>query len=121
MKRDMDLVRKIALTAADAPFGMAFDRLDGVDPADFGMHVMWMQEAGLLKAAISEYQSGEPPAATVLRLTWEGCEFADAARNDTLWNKAKGSVIKPTASFTFGLIKEWLASEIRNNLPTLRG
>jgi len=55
----------------------------------------------------------------IVRLTWEGCDFADAVRSDTLWKKAKEMVIKPTASFTFGLLKDWLKSEIAQGLPTL--
>ncbi len=50
-----------------------------------------------------------------------GCDFLDAARSDTLWAKAKTSVIKPSASWTFDLLKEWLKAEISSGLPTLRG
>ena len=121
MQRDMDIVRRIALETAVLPFGNSLDALDGVDRATFGVHVQWMQEAGLVKAAVQEYQSGEPPSAFVLRLTWEGCEFADAVRSDTLWNKAKVSVLKPASSFTFGLLKDWIASEVPEGFPTLRG
>lgn len=120
MKRDMDVVRKIALEMLDLPHDRSLTGLDGVDQTTFAMHVIWMEEAGLVKAVISEYISRDPPKARVLRLTWEGCEFADAVRSDTVWKKAKESVIKPSASFTFGLLKEWLTAEIREGFPTLR-
>ena len=45
----------------------------------------------------------------------------DAARDDTLWRKAKESVIRPGASFTFDLVKDWLKAEISHGFPTLRG
>ena len=47
------------------------------------------------------------------------CEFLDAVRSDTLWAKAKAAVLIPTASFTFGLLKDWLAQQISNGLPTI--
>lgn len=121
MKRDMDLIRRIALESEKLPFGMALHGLEDVPASVFGLHVLWMQEAGLVKAFVQEYQSGEAPAAKIVRLTWEGCEFADVARSDTVWAKAKEMVIKPSASFTFGLLRDWLAAEVRDGFPTLRG
>lgn len=120
MNRDMDLIREIALKTAELPFGHALTGLDGVDAATFSLHVIWMVEAGLVIALVQEFQSGEPPLVRVRRLTWDGCEFADAVRSDTLWRKAKEQVLKPTISFTFGLLKDWLASELREGFPSLR-
>ncbi len=121
MKRDMDLIRRIALEAADLPYGHSLHGLDGVSKEDFGQHVIWMQEAGLIKAVVQEYLSNDPPKARVLRLTWDGCEFADSVKSETLWRKAKETVIKPTSSFTFGVIRDFLRQEILQGLPTLRG
>lgn len=120
MTRDMDIVRQIALAAADLPYGQGLDRIEGIDRTVFAMHVIWMKEGGLVAASVTEYTSGDAPRAEVIRLTWDGCEFADAVRSDTVWRKAKESVVKPTTSFTFGLLKEWLAAEIRDGFPTLR-
>lgn len=123
MKRDMDLIRRIALEVADLKFGHVLINMEdeGVDAATFGIHAIWMQEAGLIKAAIAEYTaSDEPPRVKISRLTWAGCEFVDAIRDDTLWQKAKVSVLKPGMSFTFDVLKEWLKTEISQGLPTIR-
>lgn len=56
----------------------------------------------------------------VQRLTWSGCDFVDAIQDDTLWAKARAKVMKPTASFTFAVLKDWLKAEIAQGLPTLR-
>jgi len=45
-----------------------------------------------------------------------GNEFVDAMRDDTLWKKAKDSVIKPGASWTVKLLFEWLKTEIKQRL-----
>lgn len=120
MKRDMDIVRRIALATSDLENNMLLKGLDDVDKATFSAHGIWMKEAGLLVANVQEYSSGEPALVLIRRLTWEGCDFADAVRNDTLWNKAKEVVILPTASFTFGMLKEWLVEEVKQGFPTLR-
>ena len=119
MKRDMDIVRQIVLETADLQPNMLLTGLDNVDPWIFGQPVEWMAEAGLINASIHKFQSGEPPIARVQRLTWDGCDFADAVRSDTLWAKAKEMVIKPTASFTFGLLKDWIVAEVKQGFPTL--
>lgn len=119
MNRDMDIVRRIALETAELPPNMVLTSLDGIDQGVFAQHAIWMEEAGLIAAAIQTFHSGETPAVRISRLTWAGCDFADAARNDTLWAKAKEVVIKPTASFTFGLLKDWLVAEVKQGFPTL--
>lgn len=120
MKRDMDLIRRIAIEAEDLPARHILTALDGVDADRFFVHVAWMKEAGLLMASITEYQSNDAPRVHVHRLTWAGCEFLDAARNDTTWNKVKDKVLKPGMSFTFDLLKEALKAEISQGFPTIR-
>lgn len=119
MQRDMDIVREIVLETAKLPSNSLLTGLDNVDRATFAMHVTWMQEAGLLAASVQEYSSGEPPRARVIRLTWAGCDFADAIQSDTLWAKAKANVFKPGISFTFDVLKDWLKAEITQGLPTV--
>ena len=118
MKRDMDLARRILLTTAQQSPGEDLMGLPDVDNEVFALHVMWLQEAGLVKALISETTG--PTRAYVQRLTWSGCDFVDAIQDDTLWAKAKAKVMKPTASFTFDVLKDWLKAEIAQGLPTLR-
>ena len=121
MKRDMELIRAIALaTEALAP-GATLKELKDLDANTFATHVLWMHQAGLVQARVYNDARDTLTSATVVRLTWEGCEFVDAARNDTLWNKAVQSVVMPSASFTFGILKDWLAKEISQSLPTIGG
>ena len=120
MNRDMDLIRRIALAVADAPHGTILQSLDDVSEEDFALHVEWMAEAGLVKAHIGERMAG-PSSAAIFRLTWDGCEFVDAVRSETLWKKAKVNVLKPGMSFTFGILRDWIKAEIAQGLPTLGG
>ena len=119
MQRDMDLIRRIVLATADLPAETALQALDGVDESEFVIHVIWLTEAGLVKAVTSD-GAINASYAHVQRLTWQGCELADAIRSDTLWAKAKTAVIKPSTSFTFDLLRDWLKAELMQGLPTLR-
>lgn len=119
MNRDMDIVRRIALATAELGPGEQLQQLEDIDPDTFAIHVVWMKEAGLIHAITEEVIDGSF-FAIVLRLTWDGCEFADAVRDDTLWRKAKENVLKPSASFTFRTLGEWLKTEILQGFPTIR-
>lgn len=119
MERDMDLIRRIAIATAELPHGEYLHGLEEVEEVAFARHVQWMEEAGLLKGGVVEYLDGGI-AAHAIRLTWDGCEFVDSVRSDTLWRKAKEYVIKPSGSFTFGLLRDWLRTEIQQGLPSLR-
>lgn len=120
MNRDMDIVRRIALATADMPYGEQLSELEGVPQQEFVMHVIWMEEAGLVKAIASAGSGSMAMYAVVERLTWQGCEFADATRSDTLWAKAKTNVLKPGLSFTFDVLRDWLKTEISQGFPTVR-
>lgn len=122
MKRDADLVRKILLATQEQPAGKPLSKLEGVDGADFVQHVIWLRQAGLIDA---EAGLGlNPPASSyafIRALTWDGCEFVDAMRNETLWARARDKFMKPGISFTLDVVKDWLKAEIAQGLPTLGG
>lgn len=60
-------------------------------------------EAGLLNGQIM--LSGSVIAQG---LTWKGREFLDAARNDTIWNKAKSIAIEKTGGLSFSVVTDLL-------------
>lgn len=119
MKRDMDLIRKIVLATAELPYGQTLARLDGVPEEEFVTHVIWLTEAGLTESTAQAGAGSYAKFALVSRLTWAGCEFADAIADDTLWAKAKDKVLKPGISFTFDILSNWLKAEISKGLPSL--
>lgn len=120
MKRDPDLIRRIAFEIEALPPAHALASVEGVDAHTFAAHVEWMEDAGLLEATITRPIDNTAPNVRVARLTWKGCDFLDAARSDTLWAKAKKSVIAPAASWTFDILTDWLKEEIRQGLPTVQ-
>lgn len=121
MKRDMDLIRRIAMETEALGYRELLRGIDGVSPEEFVNHVKLMVEAGLLEAGVQEFKTASTPLAAVIRLTWTGHEFLDAARNNTLWARAKETVIQSGMSFTFDLLRDWLKAQASQSLPTLGG
>lgn len=121
MKRDMDAVRQILLATEALGHDQQLDRMDGMDADTFVHHVLLMQDGGLIEARAMAGSGSMANFAHVLRLTWAGHDFLDAARSDTLWQKAKTEVMRPGLSFTFDLVKDWLKTEIAQGFPSLRG
>lgn len=49
-------------------------------------------------------------------MTWEGHEFADAARNDTVWGKTKTYIKDKGMTATFGALLEVLKYQAKQHL-----
>src|SRR5262249_47630717 len=100
MKRDMDFARHILAEIEAYPrYDESFKTisLDGHRQDELSYHVMLLHEAHLLRAIDLSTCEG-PPEWRPLELTNEGHEFLEAARNDTVWAKAKNAVLTNTIS-----------------------
>ncbi|HBN9434554.1 MULTISPECIES: DUF2513 domain-containing protein [Pseudomonas] len=118
MKRDMDVIRQILL-ALDEDGVLLLTGVDGMDKDVFCFHAQLLLEAGLAEGALGSKNRGYPASAQLWRLTWEGFDFAATIREDTLWKKAKDVILKPSASWSFGLLREYLKTEMARKLPGL--
>ena len=107
----MDLIRDILVCTETGE-----DRsVDGFSQHEVAYHVWLLVDAGYLDALIQRDHKNVPSAFHINSLTWEGHEFLDAMRDETLWKKAKETFIKPGASWTAKLIFEWLKLELRQH------
>jgi Hypothetical protein (DUF2513) len=118
MKRDMDLVRLMLLrTEAIGVDEEEAKRLhaecEKYDERLRAHHIAIMKEAGLIDGFTTNDASGTLARGAILRLTWQGHEFLDAARNDTTWRKAKDKLLKPALGVTFTVLTEFLKAEGR--------
>lgn len=120
MRRDLNFCREILLRVADRESGSPVD-LSFPDRTDDELisHLVWLEEADLLVADFFLDHRGMPTGADVERLTWEGCDFLDAARDPSLWQKAQQKFLSPGVSYTFEIVKAWLKKEILGELPDL--
>jgi hypothetical protein len=64
-----------------------------------------MQEAGLVDAHVMRADGVPPYAARVFRLTWQGHDFLEATRNDTIWVKTKNFIMEKGGGASFEIVK----------------
>ena len=119
MKRDMDLVRTILqkVESSEDPWGL-HETLDieGYTQNQISYHIKLLHEAGLLDAQEVSEMGRDGFRWWPGSLTWAGQDFLNAAKDDSLWKKAKETVIKPGASFTFDLLLAWLKAQVTTTL-----
>lgn len=116
MKRDMDCFRAVLLKIEELPSYtiMKGTEVEGYSAEQTGYHIKLAQDAGFIVAKSLDDEAG---IFMVERLTYAGHEFLDAARDDTLWQKAKQTVMKNTGTLTVEALKIALAQLIHNAAP----
>jgi hypothetical protein len=93
MKRDMDLIRAILLSVETEEHGFAPKiEIPDYTQEEIGYHAVLLGEAGLAVVSNITTFGAKSPQAMVIRLTWSGHEFLDAARDKTIWNQAKDKI-----------------------------
>ena len=103
MKRDMDLVRSILLhieehdrqIGASTYTNIKFQRYS---LQQIGYHLKLLHQAGLIEDY--DWPSGAGS------LTWNGHEFIDAVRNDTIWERTKKRFGEESLGLAFEVVKK---------------
>jgi hypothetical protein len=113
MKRDMDLIRLLLLqTEGEEPK----PDLSAYTDEQQLYHSALLIEAGLVDGTIIENGTGFPASTTILRPTWAGHEFLDAARNETIWRKAGEHIKKSGVDVTLLLLQDILKQLAKQSL-----
>jgi hypothetical protein len=117
MKRDMDLVRKIAFFLEDQPHGHASKVVvEGYSEEEIGYHAYLMLEAGLVRGCNTSHMRSPSPCAIATGLTWQGHEFVDLARSESVWGKAKKHIKEKVGSATVGILLDVLKQQAKEAL-----
>jgi len=103
MKRDWDLIREILTKVEECN-----PNVKGVQPSDFSIdahtavayHVKLLIDAGLVEGEMTPSMHFD-----VESLTWEGHEFLDSIRDDTVWEKTKTIFADKGISMSIDLVK----------------
>jgi hypothetical protein len=103
----MDLVRAILFEVEKQPEGFAPNdlQIQGYTADEIAYHAYIMGEAGLVHSIDTTHMGSSGPEAKVSRLTWEGHDFLDAAREPDRWQTAKKVIDKVGGAS----IQIWLA------------
>ena len=112
MKRDMDIIRQI-LFHVEEHNDLEYEP-DDIDSEFLAYQITLAVEAGLLKATVHTMGDNTHFVEDVdTRLTWDGHEFLDAARNDTFWDNAKRIAIEKTGTATLPILTGLLAKMLQ--------
>ena len=109
MKRDMDLCRDILLDLESKPFdpGSVEIKIGGKSEEEISYHLMLLDQAGLVKA-VDLSKSTQRMKWRANYLTWDGHDFLDASRNETVWERAKATLQDKSVGMTFEILKALL-------------
>jgi hypothetical protein len=119
MKRDKNLIREILLAVEASELGWAPGpeeyQIEGYTDEQINYHALLIVDAGLaIGGDISEMPS--PAQGYISRLTWDGHEFLDVARDDSIWNQAQSIAKAKVGSVTMDMLKEILAELMKKTL-----
>jgi hypothetical protein len=113
MKRDMDLVRQILLEMEKWPANQRDGRIKiaGHAEAEIMHHLGLLYESGLIHAMDASSMDGE--AWLPQKITWEGYEFLEDARSDTMWARAKQHALNTAGTLSLEAVKAALSVVVR--------
>lgn len=119
MKRDMELIRQILLLVEEypEPDGAILPAIDGYSQQEIAYHVKLLADASLIEAR--DFSAGDNCHWVARHLTWQGHEFLDAARHDTIWGKAKKMIQDQGGSIPFTVLQSLLV-ELAKGLVGLK-
>ncbi|MBD2364736.1 DUF2513 domain-containing protein [Anabaena minutissima FACHB-250] len=118
MKRDINLIRKIILNIESSQYGFVNNnfQIEGYTREQIAYHCYLLIQGGLAEGITTTSVQSSSPAAVIRNLTWEGHEFADAARNDSIWHQVSKVIKEKGESIAFPIITQLLISEMKKNL-----
>lgn len=108
MKRNWETIRELLTKVEECALPTDMVRLDSFPPdraAEISYHMTLLIEARLVNGQVSQTIGPEIKDFFAQRLTWEGHEFLDAIRSDTVWQKTKKTFVDQGVSMTFDLVK----------------
>ena len=117
MKRDMDLVRQIMLNIEDRPAGPPVHfRMDEVEDRVLLGHLEMMIAAGLVTGKITQPHGARGSMIIVGDLSWEGHEWIETVRDQSVWDETSDTLMANGGAFTFELAKAVATRILRRKL-----
>ena len=106
MQRNWELIRKILIKLeeeTDHNGSLDPDDVKGYDHAIVSYHVSLLGQAGLIN--MIDASTSMEMYCIAKSMTWEGHEFLDKIRRDTMWNKIKGTLREKGIELSIDAIK----------------
>lgn len=109
MKRNWDAIRGLLTKVEACTLPTEMVRLSDFpseQAAEVSYHMALLIDAGLVNGQMIKTIGPDIEDFFAQKLTWEGHEFLDAIRSDTVWQKTKNVFAEQGISMTFDLVKE---------------
>lgn len=108
MKRDMELCRAILFAIEEEFVDVALYNLQIPEytTEQVAYHCKILYDAGLIAAYNARFASDHIYSFGVGSLTWEGHDFLDKIRQDTIWNKTKEVITKQGLPMVIEVVKQ---------------
>lgn len=120
MKRNFDLIRKLALLVeADESGELSSEQIEveGCTAKEISYHLELMVESGLLDAVdITTLSSVHGKSYLIQRLTNVGHDFIESARDDSIWNQATTTIKEKVGGATIEVLMGYLKLKIAETL-----
>ncbi|MEL7654297.1 MAG: DUF2513 domain-containing protein [Bacillota bacterium] len=107
MERNMDLIRDILFEIEKQYVDVALINLKvkDYDFKEVAYHCKILYDAGLVSHYKGQYGSNELYLFSVGSLTWEGHEFLDKIKSDTVWKQTKETIVKKGLPWALDVVK----------------
>lgn len=115
MKRDFNLIREILLLIEEQCkdvdiFGF---KVEGHELSEVAYHCKLLKEVGFISNYKPVYADNKICIIGVGGLTWEGCDYLDKVRNDTIWEKTQETIKKKGLPLLIDTIKSVASAFIK--------
>ena len=116
MERNLDLIREMLITVSKSrnpvDVGVFVSEKTSRDEVVFNLRLA--REAGLIEANVF-YADNEVFDAEITRVTWEGFDYLETVKNDTVWKKTKAKIAQTIGSASLELVKK-VASKVAEQI-----
>ncbi|MCB5725314.1 DUF2513 domain-containing protein [Mitsuokella jalaludinii] len=121
MKRDLDLLRNMLLKmeSLDSSHGTVRlytfkDLCD--DEAVLSLHIHLLLDAGFIEATDIVHLDDAVDDFLITRITFDGYDYLDSIRNDSIWNEVKQKISSVGGSVSLDIVKELGVTLVRQHL-----
>lgn len=108
MKRNWDTIRELLIKVEECTLPTEMIRLSDFPKeraAEISYHMSLLIEAGLVNGQTVQTIGPEVKDFFAQRLTWQGHEFLDTIRSNTVWERTKKTFIEKGLEMSFDLVK----------------
>ncbi len=109
MKRDFELIRKLLIffEEKESSGQVQVPPIDGYNAAAIQYHLVLLHDAGLLRCEPVKSSTSDRVIFVIpFDLTWDGHEFLDKVRNESVWRRIREVITSKGGSVAFSVINQ---------------